>query len=56
MVPEKRPRQQEHLLYSGMGKKVTLVAADTYRAAAVEQLKIWSKRVGCKLICNEKTI
>ena len=41
--------------YSGMGKKVTLVAADTYRAAAVEQLKIWSKRVGCKLICNEKT-
>ena len=41
--------------YNGMGKKVTLVAADTYRAAAVEQLKIWSKRVGCKLICNEKT-
>ena len=41
--------------YSGMGKNVTLVAADTYRAAAVEQLKIWSKRVGCKLICNEKT-
>ena len=41
--------------YSGIGKKVTLVAADTYRAAAVEQLKIWSKRVGCKLICNEKT-
>ena len=41
--------------YNGKGKKVTLVAADTYRAAAVEQLKIWSKRVGCKLICNEKT-
>ncbi len=41
--------------YSGIGKKVILVAADTYRAAAVEQLKIWSKRVGCKLICNERT-
>jgi len=41
--------------YNGMGRKVTLVAADTYRAAAVEQLRIWSKRVGCKLICNENT-
>ncbi len=29
------------------GKVVTLVAADTFRAAAVEQLKIWGDRVGC---------
>jgi fused signal recognition particle receptor len=28
------------------GKKVLLVAADTFRAAAVEQLRIWSERVG----------
>ena len=29
------------------GKKVVLGAADTFRAAAVDQLKIWSERVGC---------
>ncbi len=28
------------------GKKVVLGAADTFRAAAVDQLKIWSERVG----------
>lgn len=29
------------------GKKVVLGAGDTFRAAAVDQLKIWSERVGC---------
>ena len=29
------------------GHKVVLGAADTFRAAAVDQLKIWSERVGC---------
>lgn len=29
------------------GKKVLLGAGDTFRAAAVDQLKIWSERVGC---------
>ncbi len=29
------------------GKKVVLGAADTFRAAAVDQLQIWSERVGC---------
>jgi len=29
-----------------------LIAADTFRAAAVEQLKIWSENVGVKLISN----
>lgn len=42
-------------LYKKLGQNVTLVAADTYRAAAVEQLKIWGNRVGCNLVCNEKT-
>lgn len=42
-------------LYKNMGLKVTLVAADTYRAAAVDQLKRWSERVDCRLICNEET-
>jgi fused signal recognition particle receptor len=30
-----------------MGKKVVIGAGDTFRAAAVDQLKIWSERVGC---------
>ena len=33
--------------YKLRGKKVVLGAADTFRAAAVDQLKIWSERVGC---------
>jgi len=33
--------------YKKQGKKVILGAADTFRAAAVDQLEIWSKRVGC---------
>ncbi|MBI5913786.1 MAG: signal recognition particle-docking protein FtsY [Bacteroidetes bacterium] len=30
-----------------VGKKVVIGAGDTFRAAAVDQLKIWSERVGC---------
>ncbi len=33
--------------YQAKGKKVVLGAGDTFRAAAVDQLEIWSKRVGC---------
>jgi fused signal recognition particle receptor len=33
--------------YKAKGKKVVLGAGDTFRAAAVDQLEIWSKRVGC---------
>lgn len=32
------------------GKKVMLGAADTFRAAAVDQLKIWSERVGVDIV------
>ena len=32
------------------GKKVLLAAADTYRAAAQEQLGVWADRIGCDLI------
>ena len=42
-------------LYKQLGMKITLVAADTYRAAAINQLKIWSEKIDCRLICNEKT-
>ena len=31
------------------GRKVLLVAGDTFRAAAVEQLDVWARRVGCDL-------
>lgn len=34
------------------GKKVLLAAGDTFRAGAVDQLEIWSKRVGCGFISN----
>jgi fused signal recognition particle receptor len=33
--------------YKAKGKKVVLGAGDTFRAAAVDQLEIWSERVGC---------
>lgn len=36
--------------YKSEGKKVVLGAADTFRAAAVEQLEIWANRVGVDLI------
>lgn len=34
--------------YQQRGKSVVLGAGDTFRAAAVDQLKIWSDRVGCE--------
>lgn len=41
--------------YKDKGNSVLLVGADTYRAAAVEQLQIWADRLGIRLICNEKS-
>ncbi len=35
------------------GKKVLLVAADTFRAAAVEQLEIWGERAGAEVIKHQ---
>jgi fused signal recognition particle receptor len=34
--------------YTQQGRKVVLGAGDTFRAAAVDQLGIWAKRVGCE--------
>ena len=42
-------------IYRDQGKRVLLIAADTYRAAAIDQLKVWSKRADVRLVCNEKT-
>ncbi len=36
--------------YLDRGKKVMLAAADTFRAGAVEQLKIWANRLDCPII------
>ena len=36
--------------YKKLGKKVLLGAADTFRAAAVDQLTIWSERVGVPIV------
>ncbi|WP_084627549.1 signal recognition particle-docking protein FtsY [Elstera litoralis] len=36
--------------YREQGLKVMLAAGDTFRAAAVEQLKIWGERTGCPVI------
>ncbi len=36
--------------YLDQGKKVMLAAADTFRAGAVEQLKIWANRLSCPII------
>jgi fused signal recognition particle receptor len=41
-----------HLL-KGQGKTVMLAACDTFRAAAIEQLKIWADRVGCEIIAGQ---
>ena len=32
------------------GKKVIVAAADTFRAAAVEQLEVWCERAGCEIV------
>ena len=36
------------------GKKVVIAAADTFRAAAVEQLEIWANRAGCNIVKKEE--
>lgn len=36
------------------GRKVMLAACDTFRAAAVEQLTIWSQRIGCDIIKGQQ--
>src|SRR6266853_4987611 len=36
------------------GRSVVLAAGDTFRAAAIEQLKIWGKRSGAKVVAREQ--
>lgn len=40
--------------YKEQGKKVLLAAADTFRAAAIDQLDIWAQRSGCDIIKHQE--
>lgn len=40
--------------YKRMGKSVMLVAADTYRAAAIDQLEVWADRVNVPIITSQQ--
>lgn len=40
-------------LYQEEGKTVLLVAADTYRAAAIDQLKVWAERVDVPMVAGQ---
>lgn len=37
----------------GEGKRVTLAAGDTFRAAAIDQLRIWGERTGCPVVAKQ---
>ena len=41
-------------IFKNKGKKVLIAAADTYRAAATEQLKEWADRAGTPIICGKE--
>jgi len=41
--------------YQQQGKKIMLAAADTFRAAAIEQLEVWGERLGCDLVKHQAT-
>ena len=38
------------------GKKVVVAAADTFRAAAVEQLEVWANRADCDIVKREEGV
>jgi fused signal recognition particle receptor len=40
--------------YKSQGKKVIVAAADTFRAAAIDQLQIWADRVGVDIIKQQE--
>ena len=42
--------------FKNNGKKVVLAAADTFRAAAVEQLEIWAKRAGADIVKRDEGV
>ncbi len=41
-------------LYTDEGKKVVVAAADTFRAAAIEQLQVWGDRAGIRVVAQKQ--
>ena len=41
--------------YQNIGKKVMMIGADTFRAGAVEQLQLWSEKLGCAFYGKSNT-
>ena len=41
-------------MYKNMGKKVVIAAADTFRAAAIEQLEVWAERADAEIIKQQE--
>ncbi len=41
-------------LFARQGQRVILAAADTFRAAAVEQLTVWAERIGAEIVTGPK--
>lgn len=39
--------------YQAQGRRVLLAAADTFRAAAIDQLKIWGERANCTVVAHQ---
>ena len=42
--------------FARSGQKVLLVAADTFRAAAIDQLKVWGERVGAVVVAKQQGV
>ena len=40
--------------FTGEGRTVMLAAGDTFRAAAIAQLRIWGDRLGCRVVAREQ--
>src|ERR1700761_4130900 len=40
--------------FAAEGRKVTLAAGDTFRAAAIEQLRIWAERAGADIVAGDQ--
>ena len=41
-------------MHAAAGRRVLLVAADTFRAAAIEQLEVWAERTGADLVRHDQ--
>ena len=41
-------------MYKAQGKKVILGAADTFRAAAIDQLEVWANRAGVEIVKHQE--